>query len=164
MASRRVIQSLLHNFIGTYVSRYSASRGYWLFGMLVNDLGGMRIDLLAPEVSATENPLMLMAMQLARTKFQEQAKKAHISLSYIREAHLIIVRSDRPASGMVNGRIVSGHEYTFLARAISDLEHGYQNETRVFIAPHDPSVERQSAKAPNLSLQSGPAASGRPLS
>jgi hypothetical protein len=164
VASRRAIQSLLHNFIGTYVSRYSASRGYWLFGMLVNELSGMRIDLLAPEVSATQSPPMLMAVQLARTKFQEQAKKAHISLSHIKEAHLIVARSDSPASGTVNGRTVSGHEYTFLARAISDLEDGYQYETRVFIAPHDPNVERQSAKAPNLSLQGGPAAGGRPLS
>lgn len=37
MARRRVIKSVLHNFLGTYISRYSDFRGYWLFGFLVSN-------------------------------------------------------------------------------------------------------------------------------
>ena len=37
MATRRVIKSVLSNFLGTYVSRYSEYDGYLLFGFLVAD-------------------------------------------------------------------------------------------------------------------------------
>ena len=35
MPTRRVIKSVLHNFLGTYTSRYSDYNGYWLFGFMV---------------------------------------------------------------------------------------------------------------------------------
>jgi hypothetical protein len=45
MASLRAIKCALHNFLGTYSSRYSEYSGYWLFGFLVNDLTRIDFDL-----------------------------------------------------------------------------------------------------------------------
>jgi hypothetical protein len=46
MKPRRIIKGVLHNFLGTYTSRYSDYDGYWLFGMLVRDVEELSIDLL----------------------------------------------------------------------------------------------------------------------
>ena len=47
MTSRRVIPGVLHNFLGTFTSRYSDFNGYWIFGFLVEKMDSVRIDLLA---------------------------------------------------------------------------------------------------------------------
>jgi hypothetical protein len=54
MATRRVIKSVLRNFLGTYTSRYSEIRGYWLFGFLVPDLGELHFDLLSRRADRLE--------------------------------------------------------------------------------------------------------------
>ena len=46
MASRSVIKSVLWNFLGTYMSRYSDYDGYWLFGFLIEDMGELEINIL----------------------------------------------------------------------------------------------------------------------
>ena len=52
MATRKALNSVVHNFLGTFVSRYSAFKGYWLFGFLVADDEPLRLDLLAPDLDA----------------------------------------------------------------------------------------------------------------
>ena len=47
MTSRRVIPGVLHNFLGTFTSRYSDFDGYWVFGFLIESMDRVRIDLLS---------------------------------------------------------------------------------------------------------------------
>jgi hypothetical protein len=47
VATRRVLNSVLRGFLGSYSSRYSDFDGFWLFGFLVSDLALMEVDLLA---------------------------------------------------------------------------------------------------------------------
>ncbi len=48
MACRNAIRGALNGFLGTYTSRYSDFGGYWLFGLVANELRQLQIDLLAP--------------------------------------------------------------------------------------------------------------------
>jgi hypothetical protein len=57
MATRRVIKSVLGNFLGTYVSRYSDYDGYLLFGFLVGDLVELRINLFGQSGSDPNTPV-----------------------------------------------------------------------------------------------------------
>jgi hypothetical protein len=46
MPSSRTLRAVLHNTLGTYLSRYSDYDGYWLFGFLVPRLIELKFDLL----------------------------------------------------------------------------------------------------------------------
>ena len=54
LMSKRV-KGVLDNFLGTFTSRYLDHNGYWVFGMLVGDLGELRIDLLRSIEGKFEN-------------------------------------------------------------------------------------------------------------
>ena len=91
MARRKVIKSVLRNFLGTYVSRYSDYHGYWLFGFLVIDLGELEIDLLNEGGGDPDSPVA-RSRQLAVIKFAEQLQKAGLARSLVRNARLKITR------------------------------------------------------------------------
>ena len=144
MKTRKAIKSLLHNFLETYTSRYSDFDGFWLFGMLVGDLDQLSIDLLDPRRAASLSEPMATAINLATSKFQEQAIKAGIDLSAIQEAYLEIRRSAKPRDGEVNHHPCVGYDMQFTVTAISDRKKTYQYKTSVFVAPHNPQVELRS--------------------
>lgn len=148
MKPRRIIKSVLHNFLGTYTSRYSDYNGYWLFGMWVRDVGELRIDLLCPSVETTTPPAVVAAIELAAHKFQEQMEKAGLSVLCAREAWLDVTRSRDLRLGLVNGRMSAGHTVRFVARVVSDCGKTYEHEVSVFVAPHNAEVERRSLAAP----------------
>jgi hypothetical protein len=75
MAKRKVVKSVLRNFLGTYMSRYSDYRGYWLFGFLVSDLLESEFDLLDRGAGDSETPLAI-AERLAATRFEDELRKA----------------------------------------------------------------------------------------
>ncbi len=76
MMRRRTINGVLHNFLGTYTSRYSDYDGYWLFGLLVGEVGELKIDLLSPTVGTTTSAPVAAVIELAVRKFREQMEKA----------------------------------------------------------------------------------------
>src|ERR1700723_1612783 len=92
MATRRIIKSVLHNFLGTLPSRYSDWHGYWLFGFIVNDLERLDHDLLIPVAGGPDETPLARIRSLATTKFQEQLSKAQLDPIHIREATLIVER------------------------------------------------------------------------
>ena len=53
MTTRKAIKSVLDNFLGTYISRYSDYDGYWLFGFLVKESPHLKINLLSTNVDTT---------------------------------------------------------------------------------------------------------------
>lgn len=147
MANRRMIRGALGNFLGTYTSRYSDYDGYWLFGMLVDQLDELDIDLLHPgESSGPASPIAL-AIRLAASKLADQLGKAGIPASCIREARLTIAKLPGVTQGPVNGRVCAGHNVRFCARVVSDLGTTYEKAISVFIAPHNPRIESRSGRA-----------------
>jgi hypothetical protein len=146
MKPRRIIKSVLHNFLGTYTSRYSDYDGYWLFGLLIRDVGELRIDLLCPSVDTTAPRAVVATIQLAAQKFREQMEKAGLSGLCAREARLDITSSRDLQRGFVNGRMSVGHTVRFVARVISDYGKTYEHEVSVFVAPHNAEVETRSAR------------------
>lgn len=145
--SRKVIRGVLQNFLGTFTSRYSDVGGYWLFGLLAEEIDHLRIDLMGQGPGGTDQTPLAVARSLAGTKFAEQLAKADVPKSCLREAFLVITKSPDPRLGDVNGHVSSGHDVTFTARAVTDLGKAYESATSLFIAPHDPGVELRSTRA-----------------
>ena len=148
MATRRVIKSVLRNFLGTLTSRYSDWRGYWLFGFIVSDLERINHDLLIPLALAglpDETP-MAHIRSLATMKFLEQLSKAGLDPIRIREATLIVERLSGSVEVQVNLYKTAGYRVRFRVSAITDLGKAYGCERTVAVAPHDPAHEFQSTR------------------
>src|SRR4051812_17003733 len=106
--SCRAIKGVLHNFLETYTSRYSDYDGYWLFGMLLGELGQLDIDLLGTGCETSDRTPITAAVQLATTKFKDQIEKAGLSLSHIQEAQLAITKSPDFRDVFVSGHRRAG--------------------------------------------------------
>ncbi|MGZ4971942.1 MAG: hypothetical protein ACXWDN_04215 [Limisphaerales bacterium] len=148
MARHRVIPGVLHNFLGTFTSRYSDFHGYWVFGFLVENLSIVKVDLLGETiVDTTESSPSDFARQLAAQKFSEQIAKAGLPRHRFREAYLEISKSPDVTCGFVNGRSCFGYDLRFQARVVTDLGKVYDRTASIFVAPHDPKVESRSTRA-----------------
>jgi hypothetical protein len=147
MTRRRAIKSVLHNLLGTYTSRYSDLDGYWLFGLLVEDVGQVTIDLMDTSGENADGLPIAVARRLAVTEFAEQMEKARLTMSRIRNARINMVKSADSRRGVVNGHVCSGYELTFVAQAVTDLGKTYDRQMTIFVAPHDPEVEFRSTRA-----------------
>lgn len=146
MHRRRKIHSVLHNFLGTYTSRYSDHQGYWLFGFIVTEVDELQFDLLNRNARVRRSAVLDVAEQLAATKFIEQLEKAVIPIQWIREARLVISTS-RSRNGIINRHLKSGVELHVRVSAVSDLGIQYESTVFLFVAPHDPSVELRSGRS-----------------
>jgi hypothetical protein len=144
MATLRVINSVLRNFLGTYTSRYSDYEGFWLMGFLVADFGELEFDLLAR--GGDLNTPLAAAKQLAATKFADQVRKGCLEPARIREARLSIIKRPDLKTGSVNGHPCVGHDVYFRANAVMDNSKRYEKERVLFVAPHDPRVELRSSR------------------
>jgi hypothetical protein len=77
---------VLHNVLGTFASRHSDHRGYWLLGQLPADLDRWVVDLMADPPEG-ESPIDV-ARRLAVRRFKEQLGKSGFDASVVREADL----------------------------------------------------------------------------
>jgi hypothetical protein len=137
---------VLTAFLGTYVSRHSDYRGFWLFGFLVASLGELRIDLLATPAGETDSPLGF-AVRSAAAKFADQAQKAGLIRRQIREAWLTIQKLPGLATGSINGVPCAGHHVSFSAVAVMENGQRFERRRVVFVAPHNAVIELQSTRA-----------------
>lgn len=149
MSVRRIIKSVIWNFLGTFMSRYSEYDGYWLFGFLVQG-EPQQIDLLG-EHSETGSPRD-NAARLAQTKFANQLEKTGIATSELRSATLWIARLPGEVCSRVhivipypphelerNGHFLKCHVEVRLRD-----DSAFTVERTVFVAPHDPDLETRS--------------------
>ena len=139
MSKRRIIKSVLHNFLGTYTSRYSDLYGYWLFGFLVEDIQPTRIDLLDSSFDINDSP-MAVARRLAVRKFAEQLEKADIPKSFLKEAYLYITKS------LTSSKYYPGYEMKFVAHAVADSGKMYERNTSIFVTSHNLKLELRSRR------------------
>jgi hypothetical protein len=151
MPHRRDLKGVVHNFLGTYTSRYSDHEGWWIFGLAEAQLGNAQVDLFG-SVDRADDPLSA-ATQMAQAKFAEQLSKAKIPSSFVREAHLSVTRAPELSRGQVNERWCDGHTFTFTVRVVSDRGKTFEDKTSIFVAPHDETIERRRTRAPNQALQ-----------
>jgi hypothetical protein len=145
MAKRNVIRGVLRNFLGTYTSRYTDYRGYWLFGFLVSDLGELDFDLLDQAESGLDTPLAV-SKRLAAARFADQLRKAGLNPSRVREARLRIRRSPELTKCWVNGPARAGYNVAFRVLSLMDNGRAYECEHVVTVARHDPLIEQRSAR------------------
>ena len=146
MATRRIIRSVLPNFLGTLTSRYSDWHGYWLFGFVVNDLERLDYNLLIPVAGSPDETPLAHIRSLATMKFQEQLSKARLDPIHIREATLILERlPGRVELQGFNPYGASGYRVRFMVSAITDLGKVYECEQIVAVAPYDRFIRGQQA-------------------
>jgi hypothetical protein len=145
MPTRRVIQSVLHNFLGTYISRYSDYEGYWLFGFMVESLDCIEFDLFAADCSSPAT-IDEFARQLAVARFADQLCKSMLARSRVREARLSIRRLPTTIIGPVNGRQSNGHGVRFEVTAITDMGQRFESAKTIFVAPHNSKREIRSTR------------------
>lgn len=145
MVSRRAINGVLRNFLGTYTSRYSAYHGYWLFGFLIPKLVEVDLNLLARGTDAPNTP-MEVAATLASTKFASQIEKSGLRISQLRSAWLKISTLPDAVAGSVNSVSCTGYKVRFSVVAVMDNDKEYRQELEIFVAPHNELAEFRSAR------------------
>jgi hypothetical protein len=146
MPRRRCLSAVLHNYLGTLTSRYSDLDGYWLLGLLIDDLETTTVDLMTDSAVSTQSKPWATFRRLARDKFHEQLGKQCIPTSFVRSAVLEIMKPRTPSEGRVNGHVTTGYDVVFSARAESDLHAVYTRGTSIFVAPHNADNERRSVR------------------
>jgi len=150
MPSRRVMRGVLNNFLSTYMSRYSTFDGYWVFGFIVNHLDKLEIDILSPSIPEKQDARGT-AKLLVATKFMEQIRKSGLGSSCVISASVVLSKSSVMRSCIVEDSDRTGFDVTFEACAYIDLGKRYDRSDTVFVAPHDPTLERRSARCSNRS-------------
>ena len=145
MGKWRRVCGVLNNFLDTYTSRYTDYRGYWLFGFIVAELTELRIDLLAAEAADVSHPRALMS-QLAAAKFQDQLLKWQIDRAQLTAAWLRVDRHPDDVLGHVNWHPCTGFQISFMAEALTSNGQHCKRSRMVWVAPHNPLVELQSAR------------------
>jgi len=144
MAGWRVLRAVIPNFLSTYTSRYRDRDGWWLFGLAVESLDGLVVDLLGEDVGA-DSPRDQVVSDAIR-KFRGQMAKQHVARDFLLEATLHCQRG-KAYRGIDRAWRNAGHDYTFTVRVRTVNGKELERSRHVFVAPHDPTFERQSSRA-----------------
>jgi hypothetical protein len=135
------MKSVLNGFLGTYTSRYSDLRGYWLHGQLPFDTPEYHFDLLATPLDS-EAPVAV-AQRLAILRFWEQLSKSGLDAAHVVCAKLNVLMKSEIVNGWQGDYRSDGHIVEFVATALMDNGRSFERKRAVFIAPHDPQKERR---------------------
>jgi len=121
--------------------------GYWLFGFLVEDIQQIRFNLLDMNFDTCNTPLAV-AKRLAVRKFLEQIEKAELSLSFVQEAYLDIIKTPVPdfEYATYNGHFYFPHKLIFVVIAQTDKGEMYERTSSIIVDPHDPRLEHRSSR------------------
>jgi hypothetical protein len=147
MSKRRIIKSVLHNFLETYMSRNSDLDGYWLFGYLVEDIQKVRFNLLDVNPDIDNSPTAV-AKRLAVKKFSEQIEKAKLSQAIIQGAFLDITKTSVTDGEYVtyNGHFFIPHKLMFVVNAQADNGKMYEWTASLIVDQHNPTLELRSSR------------------
>lgn len=145
MPRRIQIKSVLWNFLGTYTSRYSDYRGYWLHGQLPFSTSPYEFDLFASP--ANNDTSVGFAARPATHLFADQVANARLASTLIREATLRIQRQPGLISGLQGWHRSHGYHVVFEAAATMDTGRRFARQLTIFVAPHDPARETQSCRS-----------------
>jgi hypothetical protein len=140
------MRSVVHNFVESFTSRHSDFYGYWLFGFVVAELAQTRLPLMALPSLPVTTAIEAMA-NLAAAKFQYQLTKADLQSSSVRGAWLHILRLPGEEVREVDGHQRVGSRLEFTVEAVMSNGKRVMETAVIFVAPHDPRVERRSSRA-----------------
>jgi hypothetical protein len=141
--TRRVLKGVLTSFLGTYTSRYTSYRGFWLFGFLVERLDRLDIDLLTTDADESANQVIARAKTLAVKKFATQLEKSGLHRTKLLSAVVTLER--HPDDNSVFGQHYrAGYNIRFIAVVTTDNGRCFERNLTVFVAPHDPGKETAS--------------------
>ena len=143
---RRVLKSVLHNFLGTYTSRYTDFNGYWLFGFLVDIAVPIEFDLVG-RASASLDPCIGAAARYAHRAFRDQMQKARLQMNVVRGAAVTVQKLPGEIRGQVNSHLCVGHTFSVHARVVSGTGAEYQSTRNIFVARHD--AQREHRRPPS---------------
>jgi len=110
----------------------------------MRDVELLTINLLNPNTTAVDATPMSAAIQLAAQKFAEQMTKADLVVFSPQEAILDITTQSGAATGAVNGRPSEGRNVIFRVRVLTKTGQEYESGKLIFVAPHNPNIERRS--------------------
>ncbi len=133
MPTHRAIKALINNFLGTYVSRYTDHRGFWIFGLWVNEHEFQSIDLLSP--AAEGDSVSASAENLAKARFSEQSTKFGFSHDDFSAVSVSITRSSELVHGHAGNRPVLGYRLTLTVRVISASGREHSASCESFAEP-----------------------------
>ncbi|MFI5345825.1 MAG: hypothetical protein ACHQ51_05580 [Elusimicrobiota bacterium] len=140
------MKSVLRGFLGTFTSRHSDFDGYWLFGLILKDLDGTKINLLAAAAGTPSSKEKDEAMRLACLKFQDQLEKHGFRSVVLREAELRLELLPGTKEGFVNGKLSNGQEIRFEVHVVSKHGKHFKAVETIFVAPHDARKELRSTR------------------
>jgi hypothetical protein len=89
--------------------------------------------------------VVAVSAELAAKKFQRQLTLGGLGSPHLREASLRITRLPGTSQSQINGQLRAGCYLSFVARVLSDHGQIHECEKQIFVAPHDPALERASA-------------------
>jgi len=140
-----MLKGVLSGFLGTYTSRYSDYKGYWLFGFL-SSIHLLEIDLLGDSESRGTEPVEL-ARCLAIDAFADQLAKVAMPESCVRRAGLVIRIVGEPVEEVAGSSLRRGNHVAFYVEVETDQKKIFRATRTVFVAAHDPAVELRSTRA-----------------
>jgi hypothetical protein len=141
MKTDRRLRGVLETFLGTYTSRYSDYRGYWLFGFLCPAAPMLEIDLLGDERLRSKDPVEV-GRSLAVVSFAGELRKSGLPRSHVTRASLLIETLPAPVERVLpGGTRRRGNMVLFEASADSDHGNVFVARREVFVSPHDPNLE-----------------------
>ncbi|MCA8983456.1 MAG: hypothetical protein R3C12_00520 [Planctomycetaceae bacterium] len=135
------MKSVLEGFLGTFTSRYSDLRGYWLHGQLPFDTVEINIDLMA--TPPNEKTPEAAARRIAVRRFKEQLTKSGLDVAVVRSADLKTCMETEMVQGWQGNHRSGGHMVEFVATAVMDNGSRYERKRKVFVAQHDPMKEQR---------------------
>jgi hypothetical protein len=136
------MKSVLHNFLGTFTSRYSDYNGYWLMGFPVSERQPLEIDLL-DNGAAPDNTPVASARAIAGSKFRDQLTKHGLAVNCLTGARVSIEIPPDEIDGQVDSHLCRGRAMTLRAEATVEGGRRFESRRTVFVAQHNPLFEHR---------------------
>lgn len=160
MARRRAIRFVLRGFLEAFAWRFSEPQAYWLFGLLVSDVGDRTVDLLRDEPPKGPPTVLDLTLRQARATFREELHRRGLHMLSLRSASLRLRRMPMPRQTMRNGRPITGYEIQFGVTVVSEFGKVFFDTESIVGAPADPCADLRSLRIRRSGLAPRP---GRPI-
>lgn len=141
---RGSISSVLHGFLGRFLGRSSEWNGYWLFGFLPFDEQPFEWSIL-PAAQLDHSTPIAFARTLASTVLADQLSKVGRA-GELTDASLTMTVIGKETQTFERGLSRSGWIVKAEIAATDLRKRRHVRAETLFIAPHDPAVERPSAR------------------
>lgn len=140
----RAIKSVLHNFLGTFTSRYTEYNRYSFWGFVLPYLDSCEIDLLKKNRHYSENVLLDEFSDLACKIFLEQLRKHKIEMHELLKANLTFIILAPLFEHGINNPLPQGSTLKVLAEVQTIYYKIYCRTISITVWKHDPAIEFQS--------------------